>query len=402
MSGAGAVAQADPAPCSAVELFDRAGIADPYPLYRSLRELGSMVWLSRHDVFAVTRYAEVREVLRDWRTFTTSRGVAMDPAVNAATSGPGQANSLTSDPPLHDEIRKVTSAPLLPGALKEIKPLIDETARRLVDDLCARRSFDGMRDLAQVLPLAVVSELVGLPAYGRESMLRWAAATFNAMGPMNELGAGALADIRELHVFCREEAVPGRLKPDGWADRLYQAAARGEVPLAQCPGMMREYIGPSLDTTIFATGHLIRLLGENPDQWRLLREDPSLIPGAINEALRMESPIRSFSRYVNRDASFGDVVVPAGARLLVLYASANRDERKWERPDEFLVTRKATDHLAFGHGVHMCAGLHLARLEMMALMTALVERVERIEVGVPEIAYNNTLRGYASLPVTLH
>ena len=288
------------------------------------------------------------------------------------------------------------------NALKDIQGTIQEAARRVVDDICGRRRVDAMADVAHVLPLTVVSELVGLPPYGRESMLRWAAATFNAMGPMNDLGQQALPQIQELHRFCREDAVPGKLKPDGWAARIYAAAARGEVPLQQCPGMMREYIGPSLDTTIFATGHLLRLLGEHPSQWQLLKKDPSLIPSAINEALRMEAPIRSFSRYVREDSEFDDVAIPAGDRVLVLYASANRDERKWDRPDEFDITRNPRDHVAFGFGIHTCAGMHLARLEITALLTALLERVERFDVGTPEISYNNTLRGYASLPMTVH
>lgn len=389
-------------PSSGIELFDRAGIDNPYPLYRQLRDIGPAVWLERHGLWCVPRYKDVKAVLGDHRRFTTSQGVAMDPAVNAATSGPGKANSLTSDPPFHDKMRRVTGAPLLPGALKDIQDTIHETARKVVDDICARRRVDGMADVAHVLPLTVVSELVGLPAYGRESMLRWAAATFNAMGPMNDLGKQALAEIQELHRFCREDAVPGKLKPSGWAARIYDAAGRGEIPIEQCPGMMREYIGPSLDTTIFATGHLLRLLGEHPDQWRLLKDDRTLIAAAINEALRMEAPIRSFSRYVRETSVFDDVTIPAGDRLLVLYASANRDERKWERPDDFDITRNPRDHLAFGFGIHTCAGMHLARLEITALLTALLDRVERFDVGTPEISYNNTLRGYASLPMTVH
>jgi cytochrome P450 len=165
--------------------------------------------------------------------------------------------------------------------------------------------------------------------------------------------------------------------------------------------MMREYIGPSLDTTIFAIGHLLRLLGENQDQWRLLKNDRSLIPGAINEALRIEAPIRLFSRFTRETVTFEDVVVSEGSRLLVLYASANRDERKWERPDEFDVTRKARDHVAFGFGIHSCAGMHLARMEITELLTMLLDRLEGFEVGQPVVSYNNTLRGYASLPMTV-
>ncbi len=389
-------------PVSDIDLFDDGVIANPYEEYRKLRDLGAAVWLPRHGVWCIPRYADVKRVLSDYRTFTTSKGVAMDPAVNEATSGPGRANSLTSDPPLHDEIRKVTGAPLTPRALTAIKDQIEATARELVEDICRRGEVDGMADVAHVLPLTIVSEMVGLPEEGRKSMLRWAAATFNAMGPMNELGATALPQIRELHQFCINDAVPGKLKADGWADRIYQAAARGEIPVQQCPGMMREYIGPSLDTTIFATGHLLRLLGENPDQWRLLQDDRSLLPGAINEALRIESPIRLFSRYVRAEAVFEDIAIPAGERLLVLYASANRDDRKWHDPERFDITRKNTDHVAFGFGVHTCAGMHLAKLEITSLMNAMLDRIERFEVGQPVISRNNTLRGYDRLPMTIY
>lgn len=388
-------------PESDIDLFDATAFSDPYPVYRTLRDLGPAVWLTRHQMWCIPRYKEVREALFDWRTFTTSRGVAMDPAVNEATSGPGRANSLTSDPPLHDEIRRITSAPLQPKALEAIKDRLDITARQVVDDICARRSVDGMADIAHVLPLTVVSDLVGLPDNGRASMLRWAAATFNAMGPMNELGQAALPQIRELHEFCRKDAVPGKLKPDGWAQRIYDAAERGEVPVDQCPGMMREYIGPSLDTTIFATGHLLRLFAEHPAQWTLLRNDPSLIPSAINEALRMESPLRVFTRYVRKDTTFEDVVIPEGSRAIILYASANRDERKWDNPDVFDITRKSSSHVAFGYGVHTCAGMHLAKLEMTALLTAMLERVTSFKAGTPTLVANNTLRGYETLPLEI-
>lgn len=385
-----------------IDLFTTEVMENPYPVYQRLRDLGPVVWLSRHNVWCVTRYDGVKRVLGDYQTFTTSKGVAMDPAVNEATSGPGRANSLTSDPPLHDEIRRITGAPLTPRALPQIKDQIEAAALSLVNELCERKQVDGMADIAHVLPLTVVSELVGLPENGKKSMLRWAAATFNAMGPMNELGKEALPQIRELHEFCIKDAVPGNLKADGWADRIYQAAARGEISLQQCPGMMREYIGPSLDTTIFATGHLLYMLAKNQDQWELLKNDRSLLPSAINEALRMESPIRLFSRYVRESVDLEGVQVPAGDRLIILYASANRDERKWANPDRFDITRKPSDHLAFGFGIHTCAGMHLAKLEITSLMNVMLDKVDRLEAGEPTIAFNNTLRGYSHLPMTIH
>jgi cytochrome P450 len=170
----------------------------------------------------------------------------------------------------------------------------------------------------------------------------------------------------------------------------------------RCPVLMRDYLGPSLDTTIFATANLILLFGRHPDQWQLVREDPKLIPSAINEALRLESPIRGFTRCVSSNAIVMDVLIPGGSRALLLYASANRDERKWQDPERFDVRRRANDHLGFGNGTHMCAGLHLARLEMTALLEVLVEKVRSFDIGEPVLALNNVLRGLASLPVRVN
>ena len=147
---------------------------------------------------------------------------------------------------------------------------------------------------------------------------------------------------------------------------------------------------------------VLRLLALNPDQWALLKADSDLIPGAINEALRMESPIRSFTRYVRETTQFGEAEVLAGDRLIVLYASANRDEAKWGNPEVFDITRNARDQVAFGYGIHSCAGMHLARMEMAALLEALLDQVDRFEVGDPVVSMNNTLRGYERMPMVFH
>ena len=126
-----------------------------------------------------------------------------------------------------------------------------------------------------------------------------------------------------------------------------------------------------------------------------------LISSAISEAIRLESPIRGFTRVATENVEFEGVELAAGSRVLVLYASANRDERKWEEPEKFDVRREARDHLGFGIGAHVCAGMHLARLEMTALITAFTRRVSRFELGEPTRAINNVLRGFARLPVTV-
>jgi len=386
-------------PSSDLELFSDEAIRTPYAVWKELRDIAPAVWLTRYDMWAVGRYEDVKAVLGNWEVFTTAHGVAMDDKVNAATSGPGRANSLTSDPPLHDEIRNVTGVPLRPRGLREIEAQVRDTARALVDEICARKTVDGMEDVAHVLPMNLVREFVGLPATGKENMLKWAAATFDAMGPMNDLGQAAIPNIEELHQYCINEAVPPNLKLDGWADKLYQAADDGKVERSQCPGMMREYIGPALDTTIFGIGHLLRYLSLDRSQWDMLKADRALVPNAINEALRMDAPIRSFTRLVREDTMLGDVQLNANDRLIVLYGSANRDERHYDDPDRFDITRNNRDQLAFGYGLHTCGGMHLARLEMTALLEAMLDKIAYFETDTPTIAMNNTLRGFEAMPM---
>jgi cytochrome P450 len=144
------------------------------------------------------------------------------------------------------------------------------------------------------------------------------------------------------------------------------------------------------------------LLSSNPDQWYILRRNPALIPNAVNEVVRIESPIQNFSRVATVDYEVDGVTLEAGSRVIVSYGAANRDPRKWEHPDRFDVNRRAMDHVGFGHGVHQCIGNNLARMEIAALLTALAKRVERIELHSSERHINNVLRGFRHLDVSVH
>ena len=163
------------------------------------------------------------------------------------------------------------------------------------------------------------------------------------------------------------------------------------------------YLAPSLDTTISAIGSAVWLLARYPAQWAALRSHPALVPNVFNETLRLESPLRAFSRVTTVTARAGDVDIPAGARVVVLYASANRDKRHFPHPDEFDITRpNAGEHLGFGWGVHGCAGQGLARMEAHALLTALAEQIDRIDLTAPATAVlNNLINARASVPVTV-
>ena len=383
-----------------IDFYSDEVIADPYPIYEKMREIGPVVYLPQHDLYALPRFNEVSEVLRQPLRFVNSRGVSPIPKVNDILVG----STLNSDPPEHDRTRAVTSEPLLPGALKAIEPRLQEAANGLIETLCARGEFDAIADFAQYLPVTIVAELVGLPqAVDSKQMLKWASATFNLFGTENARTTQAFEDLKDLRDFLQEYGRPEKLMDGGWAKRIFEVGQERGIPYETCAQLMRDYINPSLDTTISTTGQIIKFFADHPDQWDLIREDASLIPNAVEEAVRMATPIRAFTRYAIEDSEVAGHLIPAGKRVIVMYASANRDERKFPDPDRFDVNRDVHDHLGFGQGVHMCMGMHLARREIILLLEALRRRVERFELlAEPTVAMNNTIRAYASMPVKVH
>jgi cytochrome P450 len=165
---------------------------------------------------------------------------------------------------------------------------------------------------------------------------------------------------------------------------------------------MIDYMAPSLDTTISSISSALYLFATHPEQWQILKDDPSLIPNAVNEVIRFESPLRAFARHARCDTEVSGVQIPRGARLLVIYASANRDEREWDDPETFDIRRDANRQLGFGQGAHACAGQSLARLETSAVLQALLDRVDRIELTAePTWALNNIIRRHERMPLKL-
>jgi cytochrome P450 len=385
-------------PTSDLDLYSDEVLAEPYEHYRRLREAGPAVWLERHNVWVVARYDSVRAVLRDWKTFSSASGVAVNDVLNTAMRG----NTLNSDPPLHDLLRNVVASRMTSQALRPTKEMIDQRAEALVERLVTQHSFDAVEDLAQALPLSIVPDFIGLPQEGREHLLDWAEATFNAMGPMNERCVDAVKKLPELFGYARQLAASGNLQPGSFGAGVIEAQRDGRITEAQCPQLFTAYLVPSVDTTISAVGSAIWLFGRYPDQWDRVRANPSLIPNAFEEVLRLESPLQSFSRLATSDYDVEGISIPAGSRVVVLFASANRDERKWEHADTFDVTRNTSGHLGFGYGVHLCAGASLARLEGQAILGALARRVERFELGKSTRKLNNVIRSLRTLVVTVH
>ncbi len=379
------------APSTDLDLFSDESLTDPYPVYAELRAQGAAVWMNAYDAYALTRYADCRDALKNWKVFSSARGAMMNDPLNEMFGG---QILLCTDGEQHGRLRAAVAAPLTIKALGEVRPQIETEADTLVARLVAGGTFDAVHDLAHHLPVSIVSTLVGIPENGRDRMVEWGGAIFNAFGPLNERANNAFPLIGEMGAFLETECQRDKLKPGGWAMGLYEAADRGDLA-ADDPGkLMNDYMGPALDTTINATSNLIWLFANHPDQWTLLRQRPELAANAINEVLRIESVIQGFSRSTTEDHELDGVTIPAGSRVFISYGAANRDDRRFADPDRFDIERSnASEHLGLGYGAHSCPGGHLARIEIRALLDALLPRVERFEIESVTRKLNNVIRG---------
>jgi cytochrome P450 len=379
------------------DLFTDDALDNPYPLFRALRQAGPVVWLETHDMYAAARYDDVRRILDDHHTFISGEGVALNDVIN----GLGRGTTLMSDGDEHRTQREVIGRPLTPRSLADLRPQAQAMADALVDGLVQRRRFDAVTDLAAVLPTTWVPDLLGWPAEGRDRLVDWAAAQFDGLGPLNDRALAATDDILALSAYAYQLAEL-ELPEHCFGSRIQKAADRGEIDRSRCPMLFIDYLAPSLDTTISAIGNAVWLFATHPDQWRLLQEEPNLMKAALNEVLRIESPISCFTRVAKTATDIGGFTLPSGSRVLVSFASANRDERRWDEPDRFDIRRGSAGQLAFGHGEHACVGMGLARLETAAVLTALIERVGTIELdGTPVRKLNNLIRSFRSLPVIM-
>jgi cytochrome P450 len=381
-----------------VDLFAEEVIAEPYEVYRELRDMGPAVWMSKYDCWVFPRYKEVFAALRDDESFSSASGVSLNEIMNQAIVG----STLCSDSPEHDKLRRILGLRLTPRALKGHRDDFHARARALVDSLIEKESCDVVADFSSAFPLSVVPDLLGCPADGREHLLKWASAAFQAMGPMNPRTEAALPNLQEFIGYTTRLAKQEDLAPGSWGDQMLQEARAGEIEEHLLPPLLIDYLGPSIDTTISALSTAIWQFGRNPDQWTALRENRDLIGNVVNEAVRLEAPIRGFARLLTRDHEVAGQTLSQGDRVFVSYASANRDERRWDNPEVFDIRRNTAGHLGFGTGVHTCIGNGLAKLEAEALFIALAERVTAFEVGEPVWGVHNILRGISSLPVRLH
>src|SRR5215831_7698502 len=389
------------APACALDPFADDFLRDPFAFHNELREAGPVVWLEHYGVWAMARYDEVHEALRDWATFSSAAGVGLS---DFRKEKPWRPPSLLleADPPEHSRARKAVARALSPRTIAAHREEFAAEADSLVTELLARGTVDSVADIAEAYPLRVFPRAVGITEDCGDQLLAYGNMAFNAFGPRNRLQTDSLAQAQEVGAWIAAHCARAALTPGGLGDRIYASADDGTVTEDEAALLVRSLLTAGVDTTVIGLGCALDCLARDGAQWRLLREDPSLAAGAFEETLRYASPVQTFFRTTTREVEIGGVTIGAGEKVLLFLAAANRDPRRWPDPNRFDITRRATGHVAFGYGIHACVGAALARLEGEVLLRALARQVEALELaGEPHRRLNNTLSGFASLPVSL-
>jgi cytochrome P450 len=385
------------APTSDYDPFTEEAILHAHRYDGALRDIAPAVYLERYDVWAVARFADVHAILPDHERFTSTDRPFYDPkAIRPSIL-------LTEDPPEHTRTRAVIMRSLSAPALRTMKDEFDRAARELVDRLLEDGGVvDGHLDIASAYVLQVFPDILGLSKDGRHHLLRFGDAAFNAFGPANEIQRRGMERAAEAIAWVDRSVQREAVDPEGLGGQMFKAADAGEITEHEAELLVRTLFAAGSDTTIYGIGSMVRAFAESPEQYALVRGDHKLVRNAFEEVLRYESPSRFGGRATKAETDIGDVRLPAGARIMVMFLAAGRDPRRWEQPDTFDVTRKVVGHINLGYGVHACAGQALARIEGQAILQALVDRVKAIEpAGEFERAVNFQAHGHEHIPVRL-
>lgn len=401
VEGHARVAPPDDVPVWDIDPYDPAILASPQEYYAQLRKFGPFVYLERYAMLACGNYAEVREVFSDWERFPSSRGVGL---TDFSLEPPWRPPSivLEVDPPYHSKTRAVLQRALSPRALNDMKTMMQEQARILVDQLLQLGEFDAIAEMAETFPTTVFPKAVGLQQPDRRKLVDYGSMVFNALGPDNAIRQTAMASAADIVPWITEQCQRENLSADGFGASIYDAADSGEISPEEAGMLVRSLLSAGIDTTVSALGNAMYCLASHADQFDLIRESPQLVRPAFEEVLRLTSPVHSFCRTAGADTKVSGIRIEANTKILCVLASANLDDKQWPDPTRFDVNRKTIGHLALGAGIHMCVGQNVARAEAQALLTELASRVASIEItGTPVARPNNAMQSLASLPVRI-
>ena len=378
--------------------------ADPYPIWKRLRDEQPLYYNERYDFYAVSRFDDVERALVDWRTYSSAKGSVLELIKSGMEIPPGSI--IFEDPPNHDLHRGLLSRVFTPRKMNAIEPKVREFCARSLDPLVGSGGFDFIHDLGAQMPMRTIGMLLGIPEQDQEALrdriddgLRLEEGTMPDFDAMRARGQSDLfaeyIDWRADHPsddLMTELLQAEYTDVEGVQRRLTREEVLAYVNLIAAAGN---------ETTTRLIGWTGKVLAEHPDQRRELVEDRSLVPNAIEELLRYEPPSPVQARYVMTDVEHHGRTVPEGSAILLLNASANRDERHFPDGESFDIHRKIDHHLSFGYGTHFCLGAALARLEGRVALDEVLQRFPEWEVdaGNAVQARTSTVRGWESLPV---
>ena len=393
---------------SAVELyydpFDVEIDSDPYPVWKRMRKEAPLYYNEKYNFFALSRYEDVARELPNWETYRSGRGTTADILFANIEVPPGIL--LFEDPPLHDLHRKLLSRVFTPRRMLAVESMVRAFCVRELDPLVGASGFDFIADLGAMMPMRTIGYLLGIPEADQEKIRDRSVANIEMSKDSDPAGIDANIFANTIALFA--EYIEWRASHP--SDDLMTELLRAEIeepdgtkrPLSRTEVLSYTAMiaGAGNETTARLIGFMGQLLSDHPDQRRELAADPSLIPGAIEETLRYEPPSPVQARYVAQDAKLYGREIPEGSFMLLLNASANRDENQFSDPDRYDIHRRGA-HLSFGQGLHFCLGSALARLEGRVAFEEVLKRWPDWEVDYDNAqrAHTASVRGWARLPV---
>lgn len=379
--------------------------ADPYPMFKRLRDERPLYYNETHDFYALSRFADVNAALIDKDTFSSARGAIIELIKANIEIPPGVL--IFEDPPVHTMHRKLLSRMFTPRKISALEEKVREFCRRSLDPLVGTGRIDFIADLGAQMPMRTIGMLLGIPEEDQEAVRDFANDQMRTEeGKPMQVSAESLAsgELFEKYVDWRAEN-----PSDDIISELLNVEFEDEtgtlrhLTRAEVLTYINVVSGAGNETTTRLIGWAGKVLSEHPDQRRELVENPSLIPAAIEELLRYEPPAPHVARYVTRDIEFHGTTVPAGSAMMMLIGAANRDHRHFAPDgDVFDIHREAKPHLAFSVGTHFCMGSALARLEGRIALEEILKRFPEWEADASnaKLSPTSTVRGWESMPAT--
>ncbi|MCT7662223.1 cytochrome P450 [Mycobacterium deserti] len=379
--------------------------ADPYPMFRRLREEQPLFYNEQYDFYAISRFADVNRALVDYETYSSARGAIVE-LIKANIDIPSGA-LIFEDPPIHDIHRKLLARMFTPRKINALEPKIREYCAQALDPLVGTGRFDFVKDLGAVMPMQAISALLGIPEDDQVMVREHTNATMRteAGKPMEAEKGIVGADIFETYIDWRKDNPSDDIMTEllnvEFEDEhgVTRHLTRDELLI-----YINVVAGAGNETTTRLIGWAGKVLAEHPDQRRELAENPALIPQAVEELLRYEPPAPHVARYVTRDVELYDRTVPEGSVMMMLIGAAVRDHRQFPPDgDVFDIHREVRQHLAFSVGTHYCLGSALARLEGRVALEEILKRFPEWDVDMTNASLSptSTVRGWESMPAVL-